>query len=394
MLSGMALGQTMKQIVVDYPQDYIKRALESHELEAPDKSKANGTYEALIGLHLAHQTNGVEGAKSAWETLKKMRPDLAMLENRLVIHADGLDELPEPKHLDTDYPIYEGAFNMIYGPSGSGKSFVALDLASKIAVNDPVMYIAGEGLFGYNARWKAWKHHHGIATAKLYFFMEALQIMDDMQLMNFIKTMGTYQPSLIIVDTFATSAVGLDENSAKDVGVFIHRVKHIGKELDCSTLVVHHTNKEGGMRGSNALYSAADAVIATTQNDGVIKLTNSYDQGGKNKYGATDWNKFYRLLPVKGDDYEGAVLVETEQIIDDLSVEGNELSDTQYQILETIQTYDSGVNALTVARTTEIPQATVYRNLKILLKSDYISYKEPNYIITASGEKALGVSNG
>lgn len=378
-----------------YTQEYIKRALEQDTLEEPDKGKANGTYEALYGLFMAHQRSGVTGANSAWETLKKMRPELAMfyVDNNLLIHANKLRELPNPKHITSKYPLYEGGFNVLFGPSGAGKSFVALDIASNIAQESPVIYIAGEGLHGYAARWEAWKLHHAIPTAQLYFYTEALQVLDDAELVRFVNTIRSYEPALVIIDTMARSAVGMDENSSKEVGVFIQRVDHIRFELGCSTLVVHHTGKSGQMRGSSSLYGAADAVISVSKNDGVIKLTNNSDFEGKNKYGKEDWNKFFRLLSVDANGFEGAVLVETEQIIDDLEMDGNELSDVQAQILQVINDYANGTTAVTIVRTTEISQSTVYRNIKKLMKSEYIKFDGKLYHITDTGKDALGVSD-
>lgn len=378
----------------NYTQNYIKRALESQQLEPPEKSLANGTFEALIGLYLAHQNSGVSGANEAWKTLKKMRPDLAMFDaSDFLIHANKLRELPNPVHITSKYPLYEGGFNVLFGPSGAGKSFIALDIASNIACNSPVIYIAGEGLHGYAARWEAWKAHNNIPTAELYFYKEALQVLDDTELLRFVEIIRSYDPSLVIIDTMARSAVGMDENSSKEVGLFIQRVDHIRFELGCSTLVVHHTGKSGHMRGSSSLYGAADSVISVSKNDGVIKLTNNSDFEGKNKYGPEDWNLFYRLLPVEVDGYEGAVLVETQEIIDDPSVEGNELSDVQEQILHIINDYQTSIGANTVIRTSQIPQATVYRNLKTLVKSQYLKYENNLYEITESGLNALEVSD-
>ncbi len=377
-----------------YTQHYIKRALENEQIEQPDKAQANGTYEALIGLYLAHQNSGVSGANQAWETLKKMRPDLAIFDaSDFLIHANKLRDLPSPVHITSKYPLYDGGFNVLFGPSGAGKSFVALDIASNIATNSPVIYIAGEGLHGYAARWEAWKVHNAIPTAELYFYKEALQVLDDTELLRFVEIIRSYDPALVIIDTMARSAVGMDENSSKEVGLFIKRVDHIRFELGCSTLVVHHSGKSGYMRGSSSLYGAADSVISVSKNDGIIKLTNNSDFEGKNKYGAEDWNLFYRLLPVNANGYEGAVLVETEQIIDDPSVEGNELSDTQIAIMEVINTYDKGIVALTVVRTTDIAKATVYRNLGKLVKAEYLSYDGNLYTLTQSGKAALGVTD-
>lgn len=382
-------------IELEYIRDYVKRALSSESLETPDVGRANGYYEALLGMYLAHQSGGVPGAKFAWGTLKKMRPELAIVENSsLLIHANQLKDLPTPQHISSKYPLYEGGFNVLVGPSATGKSFIALDIASNVALTSSAIYIAGEGLNGYAARWEAWKAHNGIATANLHFYKEALQVMDDAQLVQFVNQIRSHNPALVIIDTMARSAIGLDENSSKDVGLFIQRVDHIRFEFGCSTLVVHHTGKSGSMRGSSALYGAADAVLAVNKTEGVIKITNNADSEGKNKYGADNWSMHFRLLPVEANGYEGAVLVETEQIIDDPSVEGNTLSDSQTQILEILDTYKSAT-AKTIVESCDITKSTVYRNLKKLVKANCVRFDNEIYYITKAGIDALiGVDYG
>lgn len=375
-----------------YTKHYIKRALESDEpLEEPDSSKANGTSEALMALFLAHKNNRSEGAINAWQTLLNMRPDLSQFYiEKLTINITELYKLPKPKHMSTKYPLYAGGFNVLVGESGSGKSFLALDIALDVSDDGTVVYVAGEGLNGFDDRWQSYSKHHGVSEARVEFYKyHALQVMDDNEMTVFVNGIRELNPSLVIIDTVARSAVGLDENSAKEMGLFISRVDFLRHELDCATMVVHHTNKAGIIRGSNSLYGAADAVIALSATDGVIKATNNHDFGGKNKYGPQDWTKFYRLLPID----EGAVLVETEQVIDDPSVDGNELSEVQEQILLAMNGYESGVGAVTIVRTTEIAQTTIYRNLKKLMSAGYIESDGKLYTITPAGKSALGVSD-
>lgn len=65
---------------LDYARDYIKRALSSEVLEKPNREQAGANLESLISLYDGHALNGIAGAKSAWSTVKRLRPALAELD--------------------------------------------------------------------------------------------------------------------------------------------------------------------------------------------------------------------------------------------------------------------------------------------------------------------------
>ena len=61
-----------------------------------------------------------------------------------------------------------------------------------------------------------------------------------------IELPEAYQrPALIIVDTLARCMVGGDENSAKDMGLFIAHADALRKETGATVLIIHHTGKNG-----------------------------------------------------------------------------------------------------------------------------------------------------
>jgi predicted transcriptional regulator len=195
------------------------------------------------------------------------------------------------------------------------------------------------------------------------------------------------KPALVIIDTFARSAVGIDENSAQAVGQFIAAVDNIIKALECAALVVHHTGKDGLMRGSSSLYSAADAVLSQNINDGVIRLTNNPDFGGKNKYSAAEYDEFFRIVPHAAGGFDGGVLVPSERI--ESSSESNKLTKNQRIILETLEGYADGLGATAIIDASEISKTTVYRSLTVLMKSGHVSYANELYTITELGKEAL-----
>jgi RecA-family ATPase len=71
--------------------------------------------------------------------------------------------------------IEAGSLNEIFGESGTGKSFLAISLASCVATGGDffgyktkrpgaVLYIAGEGKNGLERRFRAWQEHTGIRS--------------------------------------------------------------------------------------------------------------------------------------------------------------------------------------------------------------------------------------
>lgn len=87
---------------------------------------------------------------------------------------------------------------------------------------------------------------------------------------------GTH-PVLIVIDTLARNFGG-DENSATEVGNFVRHVDtHLRHKWEATTLIVHHSGKDGGRgaRGSSALKCAADAEYEVSRNadDKIIRLT-------------------------------------------------------------------------------------------------------------------------
>src|SRR5689334_7787679 len=135
-------------------------------------------------------------------------------DNYLIL-ADELKNLPTPVYGLDDYPIYMGCLNALVGPSGTGKSFVAVDVGGKLTQKGAVVeYIAAEGVFGYADRWEVWKAHNRIKDSKnFHFYTRALNMMDEQAIQNFMEDISKHKPDFLIIDTVARCMLGADENS-------------------------------------------------------------------------------------------------------------------------------------------------------------------------------------
>jgi hypothetical protein len=178
----------------------------------------------------------------------------------------------------------------LYGPSGHGKSFLALDWALSIARGGewlgrsvrqgPVVYIAAEGGRSIRRRVAAWMDERGCPTLPgAFFLLEGVQIREqqDVELLAGRIDELEITPVLIVVDTLARCFVGGDENSAQEMGEFIGGLDWLKQKTGAAVMVLHHTGKKAQEmeRGSTALRAAADVMIhVAKKNEQVIVRNN------------------------------------------------------------------------------------------------------------------------
>ena len=189
---------------------------------------------------------------------------------------DELRNCPAATWLITEI-LEHGIVGCLFGPSGEGKTFVALDLALSVAtgrswhghatVRGSVVYVVAEGSRGISKRVQAWLQHQKVATVSdMFFTLEAVQLRSGIDVDSFlgsIKERGL-EPALIILDTLAQCLVGGEENSAKDMGEAVAAARRLSRETGAAVLLVHHSGRRGGRnpRGSSALQGNVDVVFS------------------------------------------------------------------------------------------------------------------------------------
>jgi len=184
-------------------------------------------------------------------------------------------EMPSQKWLVKKI-IPECGIVVLYGPSGSGKSFLALNLATKISNGTkwfgyrtervPVIYIAMEGESGYPARLQAIDMETKIPESHLVFLFSqpfnANSRADIERLASSIISTSGYGCA-VIIDTLSQAASGVDENSSQAMSRIISHLKLLQQLVGGVVIVVHHTGKDvsRGMRGHSLVHAAIDAAI-------------------------------------------------------------------------------------------------------------------------------------
>lgn len=279
-----------------------------------------------------------------------------------------------------------GLLTVLCGPSEAGKSFIALDYAIQVARVNPerlIVYVAPEGGGGYRARVDAWvAQHGGEAPQNLVFVLRDVPMLDVVSVHTFITTITHHNPVLVILDTLARCMVGGDENSAEDMGRFIHSCDLIRAATGAAVLIVHHTGKSGGYRGSSVLYGSCDSWIDVSNDDGLITVS-----CGK----AKDWQRFdpryLRMVP----KLESVVLLPAEQV----STRGAGLTDGQRKVLETLALdvfQGPGAKATQIKSALDpMPEKTLFRILSRLKRDGMVTQgsRGDPYKITHQGLEAI-----
>jgi hypothetical protein len=209
------------------------------------------------------------------ETLPEVKPPATRDEAQSLIDQlisrmlspGQLLELPRPS------PLVQGVLDMdseawLIGPPGSFKSFVSLDLACHVAMGKPwqghkvnrqkVVYVVAEGASGIGLRYDAFRRSvFEVDEDWMRLLPFPVQAADQVGWATLVAACRRLEAGLIILDTQARVTVGLEENSAKDMGVFIEGVRQIREATSGCVLTVHHSGRNGtDARGSSAIDGA------------------------------------------------------------------------------------------------------------------------------------------
>lgn len=182
-----------------------------------------------------------------------------------------LDTLPEAEVLIEGFLVKESVVRF-YGPPKSYKSFITLDMAACVGAGIPwagnrkttpakVLYVVAEGVRGIRRRVRAWETLNKRAMVGVQFYERAVQLgRDSKDVATLIRTAKRGGHEFIILDTQARCTVGLEENSASEMGVVVAALDVLKEVTGACVALVHHSGASGGRaRGSTAILGALDA---------------------------------------------------------------------------------------------------------------------------------------
>lgn len=177
--------------------------------------------------------------------------------------------------------LEQGQVSVLYGPSGGGKTFLALNLAYHIEKGiewggrrvrqSRVLYISAEGGAGINNRVAV------LGEAGFWLLDGSLIIgtglPDARNLCDAIDKLSEVQGQfgMIIIDTLAKTIGAGDESSNRDMSVYLNAIELIRRRTRAHVMIIHHIGKTAnGPRGAYALPAGVDATFELTEQEGGV----------------------------------------------------------------------------------------------------------------------------
>ena len=231
-----------------------------------------------------------------------------------------LSELREKSHAVSwlvKHAIPADDVGMLFGASGTFKSFLAVDLAGHVAHGLPwlgrrttqgdVLYIAAEGGTGLYNRFCAWHKARRLHYEKAPITVVPVAIdltQDARRVVEAAKAKGV-KPALVIVDTMSQTFAG-EENSAAEVAAYFRALGAAIREAwGCAVLILHHTghNVTERPRGSSAMRANLGYMLGVHRDEKEMIATLSCL---KQKDGDTFQDTTFSLTPYRlGTDADG-----------------------------------------------------------------------------------------
>ena len=230
-------------------------------------------WEARIGTELSRMVSSAEKYTPARQEA---------LQGDVFVSEEQLEEMTKNVRWLVKGLVPEDSMGMIFGASGTYKSFIAIDMALHIAhgmnwaglrtKQGPVAYIAAEGGAGISRRLKAWRNQFGlIETNNLHICITPFLLTAQEEMAHLKAAIAKFPqpPSVVIIDTLSQTFSG-DENSSSDIGTYLRMINsEIRAAFNCTVIVIHHTGHSAAERprGSSAITANLDFILGVFKPD-------------------------------------------------------------------------------------------------------------------------------
>jgi RecA/RadA recombinase len=202
-----------------------------------------------------------------------------------LMSATEIDAMPDPEWL-IDGLLPSGATVELYGPYGTAKSFIALGWACSVGsgakwlgrevVKGAALFIAAEGGYGQRNRLRAWRADNDGINPDIDVIPDPVSFRNGEHVDYLCEIIENGKYRIVVIDTLTTTAGGLNQDSATDMGQYIdvvNRLRSAVPDHGTTVVIVHHAgyDKSHG-RGSTALPSGVDVVVKVTSPDPRISI--------------------------------------------------------------------------------------------------------------------------
>lgn len=217
------------------------------------------------------------------EDLKNIRSP-ALSDPNWFFHGDAIDK--NTAWLIKDVLPASG-IGILSGPSYSGKTFVALDIARAVALQTAffgaevdykggTIIVAGEGMAGMRRRLAALDH--GDQTLLPIAGRSAVGLDEDEVFAEFARDLAAKMKAmkedfgvpvrLLVFDTLSSTGLVRDENDNSEMARMMAKIGQLATKLDTVAIITHHPAANGKTeRGATAIFNNADFVIRIERDD-------------------------------------------------------------------------------------------------------------------------------
>lgn len=186
---------------------------------------------------------------------------------------DAMQPQPPIKWV-VDNLISEASVNVFYGEPGIGKTWTLLSMAVHVAegtkwlgfeVSEPgnVLIVdeeSGERRLLYRLR-VVLKGENGNEQTPIYTnSLSGFKLNISQEFAYLQKMIEETDAKLLIIDSLSASMDG-DENNKQDIQPVFNNLRKLANLTNCAIIVIHHSNKKGGYRGSSAISGSVDLMV-------------------------------------------------------------------------------------------------------------------------------------
>lgn len=228
-----------------------------------------------------------------------------------ILSISELATLPPPEWL-IDGILTVNGLSMVWGRSGSLKSFAALDQGLCVATGHPwhdhavrkgrVVYMAAEGARGLGSRALGWIRTRGrdLPEPDFQIIPHALTFTREEDITALLSALDYERKpiTMIVVDTLSRTFGNGNPNQPADMNAFVDACEKVRQTTGAHLMVVHHGGKDTDKNelGNEGLRNAADTVIHVRRKTNGIELINEAPKGKQKDF---DEFKTIHLTPAK-----------------------------------------------------------------------------------------------